>query len=448
MRRLFFFALLLFFALGALAQPVMPIDSVPARPRTGDPVDLRVWGYCMFNVQAARNGFSIIVTADVGMCDPPIAHQVTVPLGPLPPGTYHASYTDDSGQLVSRGTFTVEKRTDAPFTVHPFAVPSTALAPIELRLQTTSDTALCPVLDQCIVRVGGVVVPKRRSPYGGIIVGAPALAPGYADVEIAQQGQTLEHIGAVYYYALDAVPDFALWERVLFPVLFNAPGANGSDWRSEAVIANARPWTVEMLNGILPGQCIDYPCGERLAPLEKMEIDGGNYRNGVALLVPRDDAGQLAFALRIRDVSRAAEGFGTEIPVLRESQMIHDAPLTMLDVPLESRYRVKVRVYAFDENSARGTLVTHDRTNDARTRTDFFLRKTCNSLVACAAAPSYAEIDLPSAAGGTRVNLYVEMPAGVRGWAFATVTNNTTQQVTIVTADGTGGEPCPTCTTP
>jgi hypothetical protein len=68
------------------------------------------------------------------------------------------------------------------------------------------------------------------------------------------------------------------------------------------------------------------------------------------------------------------------------------------------------------------------------------VRRDCTA--SCDAIPWYAELDLSPGAENERVNVYVsiggyESPA----WAFASVTNNETQQVTIVTANGEGGRP-------
>ena len=66
----------------------------------------------------------------------------------------------------------------------------------------------------------------------------------------------------------------------------------------------------------------------------------------------------------------------------------------------------------------------------------------------CAAVPWSAEVDLFPGEAGERRNLYVNVPAGTTAWAFATVTNNKTQEVTIVRPSGTGGEPCLPCLIP
>ena len=62
--------------------------------------------------------------------------------------------------------------------------------------------------------------------------------------------------------------------------------------------------------------------------------------------------------------------------------------------------------------------------------------------------PWYAEIDLPPGEANERVNVHLMFPLDTTAWAFATVTNNATQQVTIVTPNGSGEVPCTACVVP
>jgi len=52
---------------------------------------------------------------------------------------------------------------------------------------------------------------------------------------------------------------------------------------------------------------------------------------------------------------------------------------------------------------------------------------------------------LPSGAEDEFVDIYVTPYFSLSAWAFVSVTNNETQQVTIVTPDGEGGEACVVC---
>jgi hypothetical protein len=132
--------------------------------------------------------------------------------------------------------------------------------------------------------------------------------------------------------------------------------------------------------------------------------------------------------------------------------MFRNTDLTLLDVPIDPRYRTKVRMYVFDSGE-HDASITVFRPNESslterwKTYTAPVMR-ACGSPEDCASAPWYAELDLSPGRADERANVYVriggwETPA----WAFASATNNETQQVTIVTGNGSGGEPaCDPCT--
>jgi hypothetical protein len=161
------------------------------------------------------------------------------------------------------------------------------------------------------------------------------------------------------------------------------------------------------------------------------------------LIAPRPEADDLAFSLRVRDPSRAAEGDGTQVPVVRARDMFRGTDLTLLNIPTDSRYRVKIRIYAFDTGAHDAEVTVHRQATPNEVATRYFVpvRNACAGY-GCDAIPWYAELDLPSSEAGEPVNVYVTVGGeSTPAWAFASITNNETQQVTIVTADGAGGRP-------
>ena len=139
----------------------------------------------------------------------------------------------------------------------------------------------------------------------------------------------------------------------------------------------------------------------------------------------------------MRDTARQAEGYGTQVPVVRERDMFVNSDLTLLDVPIDPRYRVKLRIYAFDSGEY-PVFVTVYRAVGPIDVHHVPLSRSCSGLE-CEAIPWYGELDLPPGGTNERVNLYFGVGIDAPAWAFASVTNNETQQVTIVTADGQGG---------
>lgn len=437
-------ALVLLFAFPLAAQ--LSISVLPPAPTTATPVTVRFTDQCAneSNSTAAvvRDGslIRITITQRSSCPSPPLPWRYEVPVGLLPSGQYRVEVYRFE-RLAAAGSFVV-RRTDVE--LRPFAVPD---EPNGLQVSVQRLPPGPPCKEPCTsVRVGG-------TPVGGFTFIAPRHPPGFADLSYtAQDGSTVVIPNALFYYDSEAPPDPSLFEPVLFPVLFRSAGAGGSDWRTEAGISNPMPWFVQTFNNIQPIVCVTSPCGERLTPRDRVHFEGHGYPHGVALLVPRQEAETLAFTLRVRDVSREAEGFGTEVPVVREAEMFRNTEITLLDVPLDPRHRAKLRVYAFldpayanQQNAPEGVDVAllHSP-GKAITLTGRPLVRDCaRAGNSCAMQPHYAEIDLAhDPAKGNRADVYVHLPEGARGWAFVSVTNNTTQQVTLVTPDGRGGSPC------
>src|SRR5438105_3909947 len=62
----------------------------------------------------------------------------------------------------------------------------------------------------------------------------------------------------------------------------------------------------------------------------------------------------ISLSLRVQDVSREARTWGTTVPVVRERDAF-TGRLQLLDVPVDDRFRVALRVYDFDEPPASGS---------------------------------------------------------------------------------------------
>ncbi|HEY0155996.1 MAG TPA: hypothetical protein VGF28_01750 [Thermoanaerobaculia bacterium] len=420
----------------AAAFPAAALDLVTFSPqviRTGEKIEVRIPNACSNSPApvVTRSGFE--VTIRLTRPQPCTPETRVLELGPFRPGEYSVGVFDGNAPWAF-GAFRVLGEGEQPFEVRPFGLAATGGVELHIRLQDLA-FSLCPQL-KCAIRIGGVeAMTKRQGSHPNeIVVMAPPTAPGLHDVSIANGGSTVTLPGAVFTFGPGA-PDFTHVERILFPLNFDAPGAHGSLWRTESAIANPQPWPIVTVNAIAPFVCpaVVGPCTELLQPHSKLAWNGGTYPHGVALLVTRRDAEDLAFSLRVRDVSRVAEGFGTEVPVVRERDM-DVGTMTLLDVPLDPRYRVKLRIYAFG--------AAHGDTGFVRyggRHVNYTVTRHCDSYESCAATPAYAELDLPAGEPGTREIVSVVPPGNSLAWSFASVTNNDTQQVTLVTPDGTGG---------
>ncbi|HEY0371585.1 MAG TPA: hypothetical protein VGD79_06265 [Thermoanaerobaculia bacterium] len=385
------------------------------------------------------NVIKIQVTAGPfqALCDPPIPARYSVPLGVLPAGEYRIEVGTGALDAIEARTFIVRNVAEGAFDIHPFAVPT--YGDVQMRI----DTGDLPQVTKIIV--GGVTVaPANITQSGGVYTfEAPEHAKGLADVTIETAGGTHTLAGAVYYFDHSAPPDNSVFERILFPVLFSSAGAHGSEWVSEVALSNPNPWAVKAFTDLMLFNCPDCGVGQYFQPEDDTVFAGFGYPRGIALLVPRAEAGDLSFSLRVRDTSRVAEGYGTQVPVVREKDLFRNTDLTLLNIPVDIRTRVKLRVYAFDTNNHDATVTVHyvDAPNVAEATFSLPMRRECRPFD-CPAVPWYGELDLPNDHNAGNMNVYVTLGfPEVSAWAFASVTNNETQQVTLVTADGNGGRP-------
>jgi hypothetical protein len=436
-----FFAVLAAFPLFAEALFFME----PVAPTAGSPVTFYYRTGCGSLETINRTGFTITLRFVVSPCSPPRTTPTAIPMhDPLGPGEWTVQVLERSGntphQVVETLRFVV-RRDPLDRTVAFRVRPSATYASIggELYLEPVGKDDLC--FNGCDVSIDGVRVPHRRE-NGRLLVTAPPHAPGLVQVTVIEPAPlTPMPMSAPLYYfdAGDAPP--SVFERVLFPVLAKTSGAGGSEWRTEVAISNENPWFVDNANYVESMVCVTFPCAERMSPHSVRRFEGSDFPHGLALLTPRDEAPHLGFSVRVRDVSQDADSYGSALPVVREHQMVRGGAATLLDIPLDSRYRVKVRVYAFDESGddvASVRVVTDTRTTrvDRAVRT-LELRRDC-VVSDCAVAPLYGEFDLPPSAAGARANIFIDNRdrPELLLWAFASVTNNKTQQVTIIGADG------------
>ncbi len=435
LRRLLFLLLL---SVPLFAQDFPNVHVVPFGPVDGDLVTVHVpmiCGVTGHNVLREVSTFRITLLNPTCVITLPIPYIYSVSLPQVGPGEYRVEVSFQGSTAVYGSTeFLVRDKQTAAFDMHPSAVPS-FVGGLRVRL-----AGVTPAFPDFWIEVNGVRATNVTRENGVIWFEPPPLPAGSYQV-VVRSGNAHQIGTHLYYY--DG-PDVSIFERILFPVLFSTNGANGSQWISEAVVSNPKPWFVETANTLSPVRpCLVYPCGERLYP-QSIERYQDGFPRGAVLHVPRNEAPQLAFALRVRDTSRQAEGFGTQVPVVREGDFIHGEQVALLDVPLDPRYRVKLRMYALAPiTGINGQLVARDpATGTAKSNRSFQLQQVGDDQ------HWYAELDLPAGAADERVNLYFSFPLDSTAWAFATVTNNATQQVTIVTPNGSGEQPCTGCTVP
>ena len=341
-----------------------------------------------------------------------------VALGLLEAGEYEIVLT--AGQPLATLSLVVADATPS-VTVEPGLVSS--LVATEVRV---SVPGRC-LFESVVVLVGGSPVASRADLCSRIVT-LPAHPPGAVTVTVRIDEVEFTTVAAVRYIDPNATPDRALFERVLIPVLFNGPGAFGSQWATEVELLNRTAMPLVWLPRVsesLPA--VAYNATESLE-------SAGNHLAGLVLFLPRGY--DVRFGAVFRDLSREASQWGTELPIVREGEF--EPTVVLLNVPFDSRYRLQLRVYGIEgftfgarvSASQEGALLTKElAVQGACTVRD----EPCNSN-----QPAYGSMDLGGAFPLLTGRVQLTVSAAPfdytrRIWAFVTVTNNVTQQVTTIT---------------
>jgi hypothetical protein len=223
-------------------------------------------------------------------------------------------------------------------------------------------------------------------------------------------------------------PEF---ERILLPVAaVDTPGAFGSLWRTEFWCRNDGDTPVAVVP-LAQSETSLLPHVDTQPPIF---LASRGFPPGQFIYVRRIESAKLRFNLRIRDVSRAVETWGAEIPVVRDGEFFSGS-LTLLNVPTGSRFRQTLRIYALSATPA----VVHMRVVPLRSTRP--LGEEDIELApgdSVGYVPAFRQISLterfPQLASGQPVRIELQAAApDLELWAFVTVTNNDTQEVTTVT---------------
>lgn len=235
--------------------------------------------------------------------------------------------------------------------------------------------------------------------------------------------------------------------RYLVPVVSeNVPGAHGSRWTTELTVHNSRDSEL-VLQGLFAGTGTGLVFPHRVPPRQSEAVqlspsfDG---REGAFLYVPDDPnaPGPFVATLRVRDLSKNAESFGTEIPIVALSDFAQFIVIT--DVPTDPRFRATLRVYNANENPRNVVIRVYTLTGS-----EPIVERSVDLVGIFPIVfdpmpfhPGSTQIDpligVPRSEDG-RVRIEIEDP--IRHivspppppiWALVSITNNETQQVTTI----------------
>ena len=229
------------------------------------------------------------------------------------------------------------------------------------------------------------------------------------------------------------------FDRVLLPVAIAepVPGGYGSIWTTQFVGLNGAPVDVKIRQGS-PETCRITCPNDQFPPQETFTFGLiPEWTNGgpTYLWIESDLMDQVDLHLRVQDISRQAETWGTSIPIVYESD-VYTERLVLLDIPTDDRFRQTLRIYDFDgagETQARIRVFS-------QTQFPILLAETVVTMpwFEGITRPGFVLIpsltsSFPAIRNEERVLVEVTpVTEGLRFWAFVSVTNNETQHVTVI----------------
>jgi hypothetical protein len=385
----------------------------PPAPRAGTPVTLR-WiseplPTCGPDTPTIRrDGGSIhIVLTRVGRgpCTADVdSRSVDIPLGPLPAGEYVATAVYSQ---TATATIRFVVRSASPQAQRLILSPTTGgirlPVPEETREVTFDDMTL-----EIVRRFG-------EPPF----VETPPHEGGLFDFRVLLQNG-MSYAMEVYYFDRDQSPDLSVFEPVLIPIFDSASGALGTEWTSELVIGPSPLREIQIFN-----RDFNVPKDGTL------RRTGEGYPHGLIVYVPRE--ANPGFSLRVREHSRNDDRFGTEIPTVRESEL-EKRGQRLTNVPIGPDFRTRLRAFVIGPLPYREVFVAIDSESGEEVASRLFPMSAPENEV-----PAYAEIDLQSAFPHLghlgRVTIRFGFDTNMAGWGFATVVDNATQRLSVVTAD-------------
>jgi hypothetical protein len=253
------------------------------------------------------------------------------------------------------------------------------------------------------------------------------------------------------------------YRRILLPVVVDRPlaGAFGSQWQTELGLTNVGTSAM----WVYPIQFVGINCSMGCAsPYTQLPAGvtspsliyyfgiGTPPSNGFVLHAEDQYADSLRVSLRVHDLSRQDKSWGATIPVVPESRFANSVSLPALPGE-DQNFRVNVRIYSFTTDTPVQVNVQAFATSPfvslGPPKVDVMLGSQSFSLASpmpdvagtptppAGSHPSYLMIgDLKSITGGSTSQRYrLEISSATPGatiWAFATITNNDTQEVTVV----------------
>jgi hypothetical protein len=300
----------------------------------------------------------------------------------------------------------------------------------------------------CPVRVafGDIVVDSVEDSETRVVAVTPAHPAGTVDVRVIPPGQEGVVVNDAFTFEAGAESGY---EKVLLPVYFEGeiPGAYGSLWRTDFRIRNDGGSDVQLAPFECPpgGACgAVFPFTYALAPGKALHnpenLDTNRRTNPSQILYVADsNTPRISMSLRVADVSRATRNAGTDLPVIRESELL-TRTTQFFDVPMDAQnFRVLLRVYDLTYAEAEYSVRLYAEDDLAEPVYGTTLKAVTSLPGPFRNEAAYAQFDVTDLLklrrawpDAVRIEVVPREP-GSRYWGFVSITNNDTQLVTLVT---------------
>lgn len=237
------------------------------------------------------------------------------------------------------------------------------------------------------------------------------------------------------------------YSRVLLPLFLSdpAPGAYGSVWASAFVIHNGSATHSYIIRSCPPAEACtaDLANDEDLRPnktetgLPARYPKPTNGAAGTVLWLESPDGSDseglnVSYSLRVVDLSRTATAAGTEVPVVRE-RALRSTTIHLLNVPTDSRFRTALRIFEMNLATADFRVHVFDQQSGAQLF-EQVVTTTTHGVTPQEFTPGFAEMSDLVSAGANPIRVEIEpLSAGAAFWAYVSITNNDSQQITLVT---------------
>ncbi|HYH09682.1 MAG TPA: IPT/TIG domain-containing protein [Thermoanaerobaculia bacterium] len=302
----------------------------------------------------------------------------------------------------------------------------------------------CVVPCPATVTFGDVTVPIKSESDARLVVVTPAHPGGTVDVTVHVAGRNSTTVQDAFTFD-EGIE--AGYEQVLLPVYLDGtvPGANGTQWKTDLWIRN---------NAFEGATLAPWPCpaGQVCPPVIPLTftLNPGLSLHNLPPFFQTPDANtsrvlwvrepsNVSFSLRFADVSRSSLNGGTDMPVIRENELLRENS-QLFNVPLSTQFRVLLRVYDLAYPVSKFRLTFHAQTEaDEPAQHSVEITAITPQTGEFRSEAAYAQFDVTDLLRMERtwpeaVRIEVTpLTPGSRYWAFASVTNNETQLVTLVT---------------